>query len=246
MPHYTEDEKQAIAKKIEQYRLASLAISNNRSEGFSRPTSINDKNQYKEYSNTLIKYYEKDISDLENKNYVLNKVDLIKPKIVIPLQNKNIINKDKIDYNNLQIKTYQDEISKLNKYGYANYKVCDKDYSNNCIATATENYKKAGAINSTYQSNYDFSKNYKKYGFNKVNEPKAGDLTMIETDHMITAANNKNRYNYAPGSGEDRYEKDVSWNFGGRKHTNYTFVGTPQDSIKWRNEYIESIKNKNK
>lgn len=244
MSQYTEDEKKYIAKKIEQYRLASLTISNSRSEGFSRPISEEDKNDFKQMGAIVSDTYKREIKDLEYKNYILNKSDLTKSKITVPLQNNSVINGKEIEFNNAQIKTYKEEIDNINKNGYNYYKTCDKDYSNNCIATATDNYKKAGAINSVYQSNYDFANNYKKYGFDKTNKLKAGDLKMYNMEHMVTSTGDSDYVNYAPGSGDSRYEKRATYRKYKGKVTNYTFTGTSADSTKWKNEYIEQLKNK--
>lgn len=124
--------------------------------------------------------------------------------------------------------------------GYANY-VGSNCIGPTCAKTAADNY------GVDFIGSQQFRDNHANYGFKKVDNKsvKPGDIVIdVEQGQgshtmMFNRKDNNNvmRFNHSNGGFQkENIRKDAKYPFKGVMET-YTFVGTPSDSIQWRNEY---------
>jgi len=122
---------------------------------------------------------------------------------------------------------------------------CRGNMGLNCITNVTDNYKKAGAINKLIPGNMTFSAEAKNLGFRLLgkNEPVIpADVTQwIDNGiphHAVTNVSD-GRIEYASANGNQYKNNKNEIGFDTRS---YRFVGTPKDSINWKNEYNQRYK----
>lgn len=123
----------------------------------------------------------------------------------------------------------------------------NKSVGATCMYNASDCYGKEHRV----PGNQTFKENPKKYGFNKIpiKDAKEGDLVQVINKYdgvpnhamIINDASNPNSltFNYVDGGDEERnikinakYPIDDMYTYDA-----YRFVGSPQDSVKWKNEY---------
>lgn len=123
----------------------------------------------------------------------------------------------------------------------------NKSVGATCMYNASDCYGKEHRV----PGNQTFKENPKKYGFNKIpiKDAKEGDLVQVINKYdgvpnhamIINDASNPDSltFNYVDGGNEERnikinakYPIDDMYTY-----DSYRFVGSPQDSVKWKNEY---------
>ena len=123
----------------------------------------------------------------------------------------------------------------------------NKSVGATCMYNASDCYGKEHRV----PGNQTFKENPKKYGFNKIpiKDAKEGDLVQVINKYdgvpnhamIINDASNPDSltFNYVDGGDEERnikinakYPIDDMYTYDA-----YRFVGSPQDSVKWKNEY---------
>lgn len=114
-------------------------------------------------------------------------------------------------------------------------------YGFNCIATATDNYPETSRTN----TNKDFSENFHKYGFKRINLNDAlpGDIVNTPLHGMIYVGMKNGRpiFNYSDG-GITEYDYKQNAHYPSEHYNAYRYVGTPELIEQWTNEYNENKK----
>ncbi len=119
-------------------------------------------------------------------------------------------------------------------------------YDMNCIATASCNYKDIGYLKGLKEpilSNASLRQNPSIYGFKEVKKPNVGDIITSQLHGVFYMGNDS--VAYSPGDGRNIYKHGKYWmsNDNASIVKNYSFVGTPQDSLAWKKEYVDKYKN---
>jgi len=254
-------EEEYITSRIAEARKMAVEYASKRTKGSPLPERLIDHdiiNLYKSFiddADKNIKLYEREINNIISKyegkdipwadKNINNLLPIFKSKIELKTRPRELSKKDKdrIDYLNEKI-----HLEKIDKEIYSNFVNTKGLYRNNCITSASCNYKDIGYLKGLSEpvvSNMELRKNPTKYGFKEVDNAEPGDIQ--NTPYHAVTIHNKHLVSYAPGRSDEikyihsnfnplDYDKELKKNF--------RFIGTPQDSLAWKKEYVDKYINK--
>lgn len=254
-------EEEYITSRIAEARKMALEYASKRTKGSPLPERFIDHEKINEYkseidrSHKIIKLYERKINDIMSKHEskdipwayknTNNLLPIFKSKIELKTPPTELSEYDKkyIDYLNKKIniekeyiKIYDNLINTKGLYGY------------NCITSASCNYKDIGYLKGLSEpvvSNIELRKNPTKYGFKEVDNAEPGDIQ--NTPYHAVTIHDKHLVSYAPGESNRINYIHSNTNPLDKENElkkNFRFIGTPQDSLAWKKEYVEKYINK--